>query len=1217
MDGRVFPLQVVYADWVASSRALSFIENYINEEILPMYANTHTTSSTFGHQTSLFREEARTIIARTINARDDKDAVIFTGSGSTSAVNHLVRAMRLQKGDGRYKSDSKSTTNAQGSEEVESNVPVVFVGPHEHHSNLLPWRESICDVVNIPEDDSTGLIDLVVLENELKKYRAQQRPLMIGTFSAASNITGIVQETAPINRLLHSYGALAFWDFAAAAPYIKIDMNPIASNETDRGLVHMDAIFMSPHKFPGGVCTPGLLVAKKALFDRSLSPCFPGGGTVDFVTDDDQLYLTKISDREESGTPDIIGCIRAGLVFQLKHAVTPEFIESLEMKFYKKAVDRLKSNPRIQLMGPLTKKSSSEGSGAVLVHRLPTLSFIVYHQSGKMLHFNFVCALLDNLFGIQSRGGCVCAGPYAEYLLGMDRDHAKLYEEQLSQYDDVAALRPGFVRLSLNYFISEREADYVLDAIDFVAREGWKMLPEYSFQLDTNEWMHTTQKSLPNRKWLGEISYASGKMVWPKSASVLANSNVKQRTEENLDEQFEEARKALKNAVDEVKFEHREPELSQPVELMREDAEELRWFVYPDEAYLHRIDIEEDSGNDCENNNSSPLKPRGIAQNFHNPEWRKKWMDLCPLAPKYYEFHPEALQTQSQISSSLMPKTHRYTATVTDLDSALNAKSQYTARDMHLAAEENKASAPKTENGEKSEEIASEKKTSSPSVESSTVETTQAKSVEVHAKEDSSLPKTPTTPSSSGTATKKNSAKVDFVIPDTTFESAARAPEEEQERALEEAVFVDENEGLAQHKHEAGEEDDDGETCCPIVPGQPFVCPLPSSGGFGGNRTSVKTVIEARKEQKKQKRAKANQDASASSSSPSSDLNSGAEEDTSARDKRQSAEAAAKRKANRLDRYGPLDSIEQRIFKQMIGAIRLFDLIGPGDRVLVGVSGGKDSLTLLQMLLKAQKFLPFKFEVGAVTVDPQTLEFDPSPLKVYMAEIGVKYFYDSQPLISIATDIGPSSICSWCSRMKRGILHNICEREGYNVLALGQHLDDLVESFFMYSMHNGKLDTMKASSVVRNGKLKIVRPFVFVREKDTKHYANLTNLPVITENCPACFEEPKERARIKALLKAQERLYPSLFGNLLGAIKPLMHPDLKLDETLVKLDNDTKTSRSAKYYPKRRSEEDQAIYRAQRAKEKLEQAEAKKQARNLKKAEEQQAQSSSNTSSSS
>jgi tRNA(Ile)-lysidine synthase TilS/MesJ len=727
--------------------------------------------------------------------------------------------------------------------------------------------------------------------------------------------------------------------------------------------------------------------------------------------------------------------------------------------------------------------------------------------------------------------------------------------------------------------------------------------------------MHLSNKSLPNRKWLGEISYSSGKMVYPKLSSEKGSSETEKNKSNNhlLASQFQDAKKVVEAAELQCQLDHRIEDLSQSHQLLREDAEELRWFVYPDEAYLKLIDIDEGDMQFILNNNdeTDPLHTTSTSttqskNNFHNVAWRERWLETCPLSPKYYPFHHQALNaslseslTSSNASSSsssltstsiAMPKTHRFTATVTDLNSALHAKSPFTAKQMDIDKEAKK----KRENGGNNQHDQREGDQSTISTSTSSTSSTIASS-----SSSSSTPSIIDIPAAVA-------AVVAVVDSSSSSFIKSEDAEEAQERRLEEAIFQDDDEDLSHHKHEEGEEDDDGKGeegnfCCPIPSNgtrsscSTGVCPIPSSSSSqsNGGRTSVKTVIDQRKANKKQKKNSSSPSQSQSQSQSPMSL-----EEKFARDKKQSEVAMASRKASRLERYDPVEQIEHRIFKQMVAAIRLFDLIGPGDKVLVGVSGGKDSLTLLQMLLKAQKILPFKFEVGAVTVDPQTLEFDPSPLKVYMAEIGVKYFYDSQPLISIATDIGPSSICAWCSRMKRGILHNICEREGYNVLALGQHLDDLVESFFMYSFHNGKLDTMKSASVVRDGKLKIVRPFVFVREKDTKHYANLANLPVITENCPACFEEPKERARIKALLKAQERLYPNLFGNLLGAIKPLMHPDLHLDQILTQLDKDSKTSKNKKYYPKRRSDQEQAAYRDARAKAKLEAKQQKSQKKN-------------------
>lgn len=234
-------------------------------------------------------------------------------------------------------------------------------------------------------------------------------------------------------------------------------------------------------------------------------------------------------------------------------------------------------------------------------------------------------------------------------------------------------------------------------------------------------------------------------------------------------------------------------------------------------------------------------------------------------------------------------------------------------------------------------------------------------------------------------------------------------------------------------------------------------------------------------------------------------------------------------------------------------AIEEFGMIKNGDKVLVGLSGGKDSLTLLHILMQIKQAKKIDFEIGATTVDPQTISYDPSPLIPYLQTLNIPYHYESQGLIERAKEQCPSSICAWCSRMKRGILCQTARKYGYNRLALGQHLDDLAESFLMYAFHNGKLDTMKANSLLKEGDLSIIRPFIYVRELQTKKFAKLNNLPVITENCPACFAEPKERKRMKALLAAQENIFPDLFKQLRTAMHPLMHGRMNAKRELSKL----------------------------------------------------------------
>ena len=223
-------------------------------------------------------------------------------------------------------------------------------------------------------------------------------------------------------------------------------------------------------------------------------------------------------------------------------------------------------------------------------------------------------------------------------------------------------------------------------------------------------------------------------------------------------------------------------------------------------------------------------------------------------------------------------------------------------------------------------------------------------------------------------------------------------------------------------------------------------------------------------------------------------------------------------------------------------AIRDFDMIRTGDRVLVAVSGGKDSLSLLHLLRYLQRRAPVRFELAAMTVDPQSDSFDPSVLKPYMEALELPFHYVSQPILAQAMDhMEGNSYCAWCARMKRGVMYTTCRQHGYNVLALGQHLDDLAESFLMSAFHGGRLQTMKAHYTNDEGDVRIIRPLAYVRERQTAAFAAYSGLPVVAENCPACFSMPTQRMHMKELLAREERENPNLLSSMLAAMRPLMY----------------------------------------------------------------------------
>ena len=469
---------MVYADYTASGRSLTFIEQFIRNRVMPYYANTHTEASFTGAQTTALREEARGIIKRALNAGDEH-TLMFCGSGATSAINKLIDILNLRLPadlNARYGLDENIPADQR---------PVVFVGPYEHHSNELPWRESIADVFSIPLD-AEGRIDLSALQSALENYA--DRPLKIGSFSAASNVTGMKTDVDAIARMLHAHGAIAFWDYAAAAPYVSINVSGVQDGVNDTS---MDAVFISPHKFIGGPGTPGVLVVKKALLTNSV-PSLPGGGTVDYVTHHDHMYIKDLEHREEGGTPGIIEAIRAGLVFQLQQDVGTDVIEQRERDFVRRAISRWSNHASIEVLGSHD------------TDRLSIVSFLIGKQN-RYLHFGFVVALLNDLFGIQSRGGCSCAGPYGHYLLNIDAATSRNFIEEITEGNTI--LKPGWTRVNFNYFIEEETFEYIVSAVELIAEHGWKLLPYYQFDEEKNSWnyqgrqMELCTKLTEARQW--------------------------------------------------------------------------------------------------------------------------------------------------------------------------------------------------------------------------------------------------------------------------------------------------------------------------------------------------------------------------------------------------------------------------------------------------------------------------------------------------------------------------------------------------------------------------------------------------------------------------------------------------------------------------------------------------------------------------------------------
>ncbi|GMT18629.1 hypothetical protein PFISCL1PPCAC_9926, partial [Pristionchus fissidentatus] len=896
--------RVIYADYAASAKALVPIEEYLLKEVHPLYGNTHSSVTVTAEQTTLFVHEAREEI-RSLTGTGDGDAVIFVGTGSTAAVDLLVHLGAFGK---------------QGVSPL-----VVVHSLNEHHTNILPWREVAVECMTVEENEE-GRVDEEMLDETLTRIRSDPKfdgHTILGAFSGASNITGIVANFAGINETLKRHGALSVWDLAASAPYVPVNVN---------GTNAVDAVFFSGHKWPGGVASPGVLVVKKSLI-RATQPKKTGGGTVFYVDAKSTTYLRDAEYREEGGTGDAIGIIRLALAVKMRRSIDDGRVIKREEQIVSRLLDGFKSIPNLSLLGPPTREN-----------RLATLAFIVKDdRSGLFFHHNYISVLLNDLFGIQTRAGCVCAGPYAQHLLGIEGELSsrllsllredssldRLHLRRVGEYSQQEMIRPGFTRLSIPYFESDQKVDFILSAIRFVASHAADFLHYYQLNAESGEWHHEKTRVFHDRKWLGFVSFGDGGLKIDKKSA--KRSELPVDILKRAEEEAERSREAMKerSSVPDGRV------------ALNGEAEALRWFVLPIEVWereTKRVDV---------------VYPK------------------CIIEPKKYR--------------------------------------------------------------------------------------------EIEKKEEEKEEKTP------------------VVCPiETTSGEEMQCPLMD--------IYEAEQQGM-----------DEGEdaVAAPIVEDDG----IEDTVEEGSHEEWNKRVIVKRREMTR------------------------------------SEEAALAWVVPPLDLY-----------KQTTETIHALGLIKNGDKVLVCLSGGKDSLSLLHILrfyqIRNRDRRGIQFELGAITVDPGSTAYNPRPLIEYCRSLNIDYFYEEQDIIGQARKLkNLRSICAFCSRMKRGRLAAAAVTHGWNVLAMGQHLDDLAESFFIAAFQNGNLSTMKAQYTTRETNLRVIRPLVLVREKTLRAFASSSNLPVVAENCPACFNQATERHRVKQMLAQQELLFPDLFCSLRSALRPLLLVD--------------------------------------------------------------------------
>jgi len=1130
-QGQKVPLPMVYCDQTASNRPLQSLEQYLQDTCLPFYGNTHTNTSITGAQSTAFCAEARQLVAEAVNAKTtgkaSQDVVLFAGNGTTSAVELLLDCLGFH----HHVSNSSSinaTPNAVTN--TTNNKPIVFIGPFEHHSNLLPWRESGAEIVMIPERN--GHVDLVAMEHLLKKHQSIDA-VKIGAFTAASNVTGIVADTNAITAMLHQYGALAIWDYATGAPYLDMNMNPMddpryASNPA---IVAKDALFFSPHKMVGGINTPGVLVVKKRLVQQMNAPRRSGGGTVFYVTQDHHRFLSNRIERYEGGTPNVVGIWRVGLTMLFKRqiqnkyaqlvqnqsddndddddATIPPTVLDYEYRTFERVATALRKIPNLVLLG-----DDDDDDSTTTKKRLPIFSFLI--KSGRrFLHYNYVCALLNDIFGIQSRGGCQCAGPYSQRLLGLTeisstdgmQESPSPINEQIESAllhakERAELLRPGFTRLSLPFKgVSSQQVDYVVKAIGWIARNGWVLLPSYRCNHRTGEWRHKQRQGAPlgkrERLWLSHYSFTSSPPPPSQNQHGSSWSAVLEETMQTADKLLELARNDTPGIQQALKM---TDEASGGMGDSDTALEELRWYVYPKEvaAYVAQ-GLEEVPGSLDRSNLLGALRPLA-------------WYPKKPVPPQeHIEANSHMIATPDvelfNLEQSSTEQQHQHQHQHQQQQEQEQEQEQTTNPDTNQQQQEQGQETAPTfscvsfKDGEHSGEASREEIVAGYDdgelsddcliFDSKSDDWINIREfVGVGASAD---------PSPNGSPSPPDEPEVPEAISTTETPAPTPTPTQSVQSHQQKAPLVLPIDEKNQKKKPSRDSTSWGQgTFVPITAPEASMPIVPATNDA---ESTVLTALSSHTEAQ-----------------------------------------ASRRKGTRHIKPTP------KMMRLVTQATVQWDMLKDGDRLLLGLSGGKDSLSLLHILMEFQRKLPIKFEIEVCTIDPMTPSFDPSPLIPYVESLGLKYHYIKDDIVDRANSAGEngqmvSSLCAFCARMKRGLLYATARKHNCNKLVLAQHLDDLAESFMMSVMHNGFLRTMKANYEINAGDLAVIRPLVYCRENLTTEFAKSNNLPVINENCPACFEEPKERARIKKLLQREESMYPNFYDNIKRSLIPLMHDD--------------------------------------------------------------------------
>lgn len=452
--------RMYYADWAASGRLYKPIEEKLLHQFGPFVANPHTETNITGKSMTWAYDEAKQIIKKHVHSTVD-DILFFEGAGMTGALRKIQRILGLTLHE-KFPKDLQP-----------SSKPVIFITHMEHHSNQTSWEETVADVVIVPPN-SSGEVSPSMLEKVLKQY--SDRPLKIGSFTACSNVTGIQTPYHQMANVMHQNGGYCFVDFSASAPYVNIDMHP------ENPLERLDGVFFSPHKFLGGPGSMGIAILSKELYSNHI-PDRPGGGTVNWTNPwGEKSYVANIEEREDGGTPGFLQAIKTALAIRLKEKMGTENMKEQDKNLTNILFERLHKNTRIILL----EESKTQ--------RLPIISFYT-----EGIHHQLIVKLLNDIYGIQVRGGCSCAGTYGHYLLGIGKEHSGSITEEIDNGNYF--VKPGWVRVSLHPTMTEKEVFYISEGICDVVNQIEKYKEHYRYVSESNSFQHINEGTVISKSW--------------------------------------------------------------------------------------------------------------------------------------------------------------------------------------------------------------------------------------------------------------------------------------------------------------------------------------------------------------------------------------------------------------------------------------------------------------------------------------------------------------------------------------------------------------------------------------------------------------------------------------------------------------------------------------------------------------------------------------------